>query len=143
MKIIYSDEESKNIMNNWINNCLSQYISSKKNESIISNLLLNKNKILQKILMETNCFNEDIIVKLSLSNKKIPNIKVLDFITNENEIGLIELNNSLNKKPIISIIQDNRETDFLYTCKENPLKYTDNLLQEINEYESVITKKMT
>lgn len=141
MKIIYSDEESKNIMNNWINSCLNPYIISKKNDSIISNLLLNKNKILQRIIIETNCFNEDVTIKLSLSNKKIPNIKILDFITSEEERGLIELNNIPNTKPIISIIQDNRKTDFIYTCKDNPLKYNDNLLQEINEYENVVTKK--
>lgn len=152
MKIVYNDIETKKNVHLWIRSCTDPFVKMELSENIAiypNSFLINKNKVFERILNETNCFDENIILTIKLNNKISRNNGILDqnsdkieFRTNEGEEGLIRLHRAgFDSYPSITIVQNEIERTFYYTYNKNPAKYNGNLLKEYEKEQNIVTKK--
>lgn len=133
MEIKYVDKKTEDYISGWLKSCAHPYVVPKINDNeIYVNLMgVNKNKLFKRILMETECFNDDINILVGIGEHEFSNLQKMDFKTSEGEIGELQFHKaSFDDGASISVIQDESERTFYYEYRGNPMFCKENLLKE-------------
>lgn len=135
MKIVYKNKKTKEYIYSWLNSCIDQFYGNKITDNIMispNSFLVNKDKLLQRIIAETNCFNDEISIQLDIIKETLfENNQIVNYLTSEGEQGKFDFHKaSFDTPSIICVTQGEEMRVFRYNYVGNPSNCKENLLKE-------------